>query len=204
MELNASTTAIVAVHMQHDIVKADGAFGGFFAAQAAARDVIGVTGKVLDAARAAGATIVYTRVAWQSGYPDLVANSPLLAIVRQAQCLVDGSAKAEIVGELSPQPTDLVVTHQRVGGFAASQLDTLLRSRSIDTVCFAGVATNASVEGTARQASDLGYRTVIIADACSAADEGAHEASIASLGLLGEIVTSADVVDAMSSATVSQ
>ncbi len=197
MELTASRTAIVAVHMQNDIVAADGAFGGFFAAQALARDVIGVTGKVLDAARAAGATVIYTRVAWKAGYLDMVANSPLLGIVLQSQCLVDGTDKAAIVGELTPQADDLVVTHQRVGGFAASQLDTLLRSRDIDTVCFAGVATNASVEGTARQASDLGYRTVVIADACSAADESAHDASIASLGLLAEIATSADVVDAL-------
>ena len=40
MDLNPSRTAVIAVHMQHDIITADGAFGGFFAAQAAERDVI--------------------------------------------------------------------------------------------------------------------------------------------------------------------
>ena len=30
MELNPSRTAIIAVHMQHDIITAEGAFGGFF------------------------------------------------------------------------------------------------------------------------------------------------------------------------------
>lgn len=199
MDLKPSTTAVVAVHMQHDVITADGAFGGFFAAQVAERAVIGVTGKLLDAARAAGATVVYTRVAWQPGYPDLVANSPLLGIVVQSRCLVEGSDKAQIVPELTPQAGDLVVTHQRVGGFSASQLDVLLRSRGISTLLFTGVATNASVESTARQASDLGYRTVIVADACSAADPAAHEASIASLGLLAEITTSEDVIGALAS-----
>ncbi|MCW2943914.1 MAG: putative isochorismatase hydrolase [Actinoallomurus sp.] len=203
MELDPSTTAVIAVHMQKDIVTADGAFGGFFAEQAAERDVVGVTGRLLDAARAAGSTVVYTRVAWQPGYTDLVVNSPLLGIVVQSQCLVEGSDTAEIVPELTPADGDLVVTHQRVGGFSASQLDTLLRSRGIDTVLFAGVATNASVEGSARQASDLGYRTVVVADACSAADQATHEASIASLGLLAEIVTSADVIAALSTTKVS-
>jgi nicotinamidase-related amidase len=203
MELDPSTTAVIAVHMQKDIVTADGAFGGFFAEQAAERDVVGVTGRLLDAARAAGSTVAYTRVAWQPGYTDLVANSPLLGIVVQSQCLVEGSDTAEIVPELTPADGDLVVTHQRVGGFSASQLDTLLRSRGIDTVLFTGVATNASVEGTARQASDLGYRTVVVADACSAADQATHEASIASLGLLAEIVTSADAIAALSTAKVS-
>ncbi len=202
MELNPSRTAVIAVHMQPDVVFADGAFGGFFAAQAVERDVIGQLATLLDAARAAGATTVYTRVAWQPGYPDLVANSPLLGMVAQTQCLVEGSEKAQIVPQLAPQDGDVVVTHQRVGGFSASQLDAILRSRGIDTVLFAGVATNASVEGTARQASDLGYRTVIVADACSAADPGAHDASIASLGLLAEITTVEEAAKALSGATV--
>lgn len=203
MDLTPSRTAVIAVHMQHDIISADGAFGGFFAAQAAERDVIGQAAKLLEAARRSGATAVYTRVAWQPGYPDLVANSPLLAMTKQSQCLVEGSAKAEIVPKLTPQDGDIVLTHQRVGGFSASQLDVLLRSRGIDTVLFTGVATNASVESTARQASDLGYRTIIVADACSAADPGAHDAAIASLGLLGEITTTAEAVEALSGVAVS-
>lgn len=170
---------------------------GFFAAQAAERDVVGVTGKLLDAARAAGATVIYTRVAWLPGYPDLVANSPLLAMTVQALALIDGTDNAEIVPQLMPQGGDVVLTHKRVGGFSASQLDVILRSRGVDTIVFVGVATNASVEGTARQASDFGYRTIIAADACSAADPGAHDAAIASLGLLAEITSTADVIDAL-------
>jgi biuret amidohydrolase len=202
MDLTPSRTAVIAVHMQHDIVTADGAFGGFFAAQAAERDVIGQAGQLLEAARRSGATVVYTRVAWQPGYPDLVANSPLLCMVAQFGALVEGSGKAEIVPQLTPQDGDIVLTHQRVGGFSASQLDVILRSRGIDTVLFAGVATNASVESTARQASDLGYRTIVLADACSAADPGAHDAAVASLGLLAEITTTAEAVQALSGVAV--
>lgn len=202
MDLTPSRTAVIAVHMQHDIVTADGAFGGFFAAQAAERDVIGQAGQLLEAARRSGATVVYTRVAWQPGYPDLVANSPLLGMVAQFGALVEGSGKTEIVPQLTPQDGDIVLTHQRVGGFSASQLDVILRSRGIDTVLFAGVATNASVESTVRQASDLGYRTIVVADACSAADPGAHHAAIASLGLLAEITTTAEAVQALSGVAV--
>ena len=202
MDLTPSRTAVIAVHMQHDIVTADGAFGGFFAAQAAERDVIGQAGQLLEAARRSGATVVYTRVAWQPGYPNLVANSPLLGMVAQFGALVEGSGKAEIVPQLTPRDGDIVLTHQRVGSFSASQLDVILRSRGIDTVLFAGVATNASVESTVRQASDLGYRTIVVADACSAADPGAHDAAVASLGLLAEITTTAEAVQALSGVAV--
>jgi nicotinamidase-related amidase len=198
MELDPTRTAVIAVHLQKDVVNADGAFGGFFADQAVERDVVGVNSTLLDAARRAGSTVVYTRVAWQPGLADLIVNSPILQIVQQSGCLVEGSEKAQILDELNPQDSDLVVTHQRVGGFSASQLDQLLRSRGIDTLLFTGVATNFSVEGTARQASDLGYRTIIVADACSAADPATHDASIASLGLLAEITTSTAVLEALS------
>ena len=86
---------------------------------------------------------------------------------------------------------------KRFGGFTNSGLAELLASRGIDTVVLTGVATNLSVEGTARQASDLGYRTVVVSDACSAADEATHAASLATMGLLGEIVTSADFAAAL-------
>lgn len=197
MELNPARTALVAVHLQNDIVTAEGAFGAFFAAQVEERGVVGVVGGLADAARAAGATVVYTRVAFRPDYADLVPNSPLLGMVAQAGCLVDGSDGAAVIAALAPRDGDAVVTHQRVGGFTASGLDLALRSRGVDTLLFTGVATNASVEGTARQASDLGYRVVVVADGCSAADAGAHEASLGSLGLLAEIASSDDVLAAL-------
>ena len=198
MELDPRTTAVVAVHYQGDIVGPDGAFAGFFHQQVAERNVLDVTNGVLDAARAAGVPVVYTRVAWQPDYSDLNANSPLLGIVVQSGCLKDGSPLAEIVAEVAPAEGDEVVTHKRVGGFTDSGLHELLQSRGVQTVLFTGVATNASVEGTARQASDLGYRVVVVEDACSAATPAAHQASIESLGLLAEIATAADITTALS------
>jgi len=203
MDLHPATTAVIAVHMQHDIVGEHGAFGPFFAAQVAEHDVIGIVGRLQDAARAAGAAVVYTRVAWKPDYSDLNPNSPLLGMVVESNCLVDGGRGAQIVPQLTPREGDIVVTHKRVNGFTDSDLDQQLCARGIDTVLIAGVATNASVEGTARQASDLGYRTVIVADACSAADQSAHDASLNSLALLAEITTSDEVIGALGKATTS-
>ena len=88
------------------------------------------------------------------------------------------------------------MTHHRVGGFHDSDLDDVLRGAGVETVAFLGVATNASVEGTARAASDLGYRVLVISDACSAATPEAHAASLESLGLLAEITTTDDLIAA--------
>ncbi len=102
-------------------------------------------------------------MAWQPGYPDLVANSPLLGMVAQSKCFEDGSIGAVIIDELAPQAGDAMVTHQRVGGFHGSELDTILRGAGIDTV--------------------------VVSDACSAGSEAARTASLESLGLLAEITT---------------
>lgn len=191
--IDPGRTAMVAVHLQNDIVGADGALAPFFRAEVERTGVLGTAAHVLDAARSAGVKVVYTRVAFRPGYPDLVVNSPMLSIVEQKQCLVDGTTGAALCAETSPQHSDVVVTHQRVTGFHGSELDVVLRGAGIDTVVLLGVATNVSVEGTARTASDLGYRTIVVADACSAGTEAAHQASLESLGLLAEVVTSDEV-----------
>ncbi|QJY47457.1 cysteine hydrolase family protein [Pseudonocardia broussonetiae] len=188
------TTAIVAVHFQNDVVGPDGAFAGFFRAEVERTGVLATAARLLDAARAAGAAVVHTRVAFRPGSADLDANSPLLGMVAQTGCLAEGSPGAAVTDELAPRDGDRVVTHHRVGGFQGSELDAVLRAAGVDTVVFCGVATNASVEGTARVASDLGYRTVVVSDACSAGSPEAHEASLASLGLLAEVVSTDELL----------
>lgn len=189
MELDPRTTALVAVHCQGDVVEPTGAFADFFYQQVTERKVIDRIATLITAARTAHTTIVYTRVAWKPDLSDLDANSPLLGIVAQSGCLKEGSELAEIIEPLTPHDEDTVLTHQRIGAFARTDLDTILRSKGITTLLFAGVATNASVEGTARVAGDLGYRVVIVEDACSAATLAAHQAGIDSLALLAEIST---------------
>lgn len=197
MDLRPSETAVLAVHFQRDIVTREGALGSFFADQVIERDVINVAGTVLAAARAAGATVIYTRFAFHSDYSDLDVNSPILAMTAQIGCLVDGTPMAAIVPELEPGPDDVVLTHKRVGAFASTGLDALLFDRGINALLVAGVPTNMSVENNVRAAGDLGYRVVLIEDACAAATMGAHKASVAALDLLCDVASSTEVVQAL-------
>src|SRR5829696_7282219 len=98
--IDPSRTAVVAVHLQNDIVGAGGAFAPFFRAEIDRVGTLPTSARLLDAARAAGAEVVYTRVAWKPDHSDLVANSPLLHIVIQQNCLIDGTTGAAIVDEL--------------------------------------------------------------------------------------------------------
>lgn len=181
-------TAIVAVDFQHDIVGADGAFAPMFHAEVRRTNVIPTAARLLAGARTLAAKIVYIRAAFQPGYRDLVANIPLFGTIAERGCLVDGTVGTAIVDPVAPHDDDVVLAHHRVSGFHGTELDTVLRGGGIDTVVLAGVATNLAVESTARAAADLGYRVLVVSDACSAVSGQAHDASLASLSMFAEIM----------------
>src|SRR5439155_1161902 len=64
-------------------------------------------------------------------------------------------------------------------GFFGSRL----AEPGIDTVLITGVATNLTVEQTARHGTDLGLTVHVISDCVTAASEDTHLASLASLDL---------------------
>jgi nicotinamidase-related amidase len=197
MEIDLTRTAVLAVHFENDVVAPDGAFAGFFAEQIVARGVIATAARVIAAARAAKVPVIYTRVGWDAGYATLIPNSNLVAASPEMGCLVNGTHQTEILPALAPQDGELVLTNERVSSFAESKLDSLLRSKGIDTVLIFGVATNLSVEDTARNAANLGYRVAVVEDACSAGTEAAHQASIESMSLLlTGVMSSAEVLEA--------
>ena len=73
---------------------------------------------------------------------------------------------------------DPVVTTRRVSAFAGSDLDVLLRGLGAGTLVLAGIATSGVVLSTLRQAADLDYRLVVLADACLDADPEVHRVLI--------------------------
>jgi nicotinamidase-related amidase len=80
----------------------------------------------------------------------------------------------DLMPELDRQPSDYVISKQRVGAFIGTALDDLLRSRGVTQIFITGVATSAGVEATARSAYDLGYHVVFVADAMTDMSAEAH------------------------------
>jgi nicotinamidase-related amidase len=82
----------------------------------------------------------------------------------------------ELVPELEEQPTDHLVSKQRVGAFLGTDLDAYLRGRCVTQIVLAGISTTMGVESTARSAFDLGYHVVFAIDAMTdtAAENHTH------------------------------
>jgi nicotinamidase-related amidase len=203
MNIDPSKTIVLALHFERDVVAPEGPFGAIFNPMAVKHQVVEHTASVLEAARAGGATVAYARVVFGPGHPGLEPTTPLYAMVLEHNALVDGSPGAEIVDELAPQEGDTVIDHVGMSAFVGGELDRLIAERGIDTVVVSGVATNVIVEGTARDAANRGLSTYVLGDCCSAADDAAHDASIATLGLITNgITTSDELVQAIQQARV--
>jgi nicotinamidase-related amidase len=187
-QLDPAHTAVIAIDFQHDIVGPNGAFASMFSAEVERTHVIPAAARLLDDARAAGIKIVHCRAAFRSGYTDLVANIPLFANVKAYGCLIDGSTGATIIDAITPHDGDIVLNHHRVSCFQGTELDVVLRGAAIDTLVLTGVATNLAVESTARAGADLGYRIVVVSDACATTSEHAHDASLASLAMFADVI----------------
>ncbi|MGH4026026.1 MAG: cysteine hydrolase family protein, partial [Pseudonocardiaceae bacterium] len=73
--------------------------------------------------------------------------------------------------------------NQKLSGLAGNDLPRWLAERGIDTVFVTGVATNLTVEQTARHGTDLGLTVHPVTDCVMAATEAIQAASLANLEL---------------------
>jgi ureidoacrylate peracid hydrolase len=80
--------------------------------------------------------------------------------------LTKGTWDYAFVDALQPSPQDIVLPKPRYSGFTSTALDSMLRSRGIDTLLVCGTATNVCVESTIRDAFFREYFPVLLRDAC--------------------------------------
>jgi biuret amidohydrolase len=173
--LDPARTALVVVHMAKGVAgEVDTPFNRIFRHRAEETGVIGVQARLLDGFRTAKAKVVYTLVTYQPGYPGVRPNSPLFRTLIDSGSLLEGTPAVEVIGDLTPWPGEPLVRGQSTSGFDRTELDTILRVAGVDTLVLTGIATDVAVESTARAACDLGYRTIVVSDACTADSDQAH------------------------------
>jgi|TARA_B110001454_G_C12543691_1_gene360534 nicotinamidase-related amidase len=179
LEISKAHTALLVMDFENDIVHPEGAFKDFgFAQMVADNNVLDKTSQLLTAARSSGVTVIYVSVKFREGYPERPANSGLWQGLHGANALVEGTWGSQIHDQLTPEKGEPIVTKRGVSAFAASDIEQILHNKRIGTLILAGVATNFVVEGTARQACDLGYDTIVVGDCCASMSQEAHDSSL--------------------------
>jgi nicotinamidase-related amidase len=129
---------------------------------------------VLEAARAADAPIVFVRVAFRPGYPEVSDRNLSGAALKKSGLLLIDSPDTQVVDAMAPRPTEPVVVKHRVGPFGGTDLAPILRGRAVDTLVLLGVSTSGVVLSAVRHAADEDYRLVVVVDGCADLDPEVH------------------------------
>lgn len=190
---------MLALHWQVNVIRPEGFFGPMLAEPVARSGVLARARAFHDAAREAGVPVVFTRFTLPDGGGAVVRNTGFMrAVIEAADAFHPDAAGAALVPEIGVQPADHVSNGQRLSGLAACDLPTWLADRGIDTLLLTGVATNLTVEQTARNATDLGFHVHVVSDCVAAVDDATHAASLANLALTTEgCPTAAEVLTAL-------
>lgn len=85
---------------------------------------------------------------------------------------------ADIVPELGPEPSDVVITKRQWGAFYGTDLELRLRRGGLDTIVLCGIATTYGVESTARFAYELGFQQIFAEDAMADMSADAHRNAV--------------------------
>lgn len=185
--LHPTRSAVLALHWQVNVVCPEGFFGPMLAEPVARSGVMERAAGFHAAARGAGVPVVFTRFTVPDDGGALVRNTAFMRAVGDAQDAFRPSAPgAALVDGCGYADGDHVSDNQRLSGLAGCDLPVWLADRGVDTVVLTGVATNLTVEQTARHATDLGFHAYVVRDCVAAADEAAHAASLSNLELATE------------------
>jgi nicotinamidase-related amidase len=109
----------------------------------------------------------------------------------------DGPLPGRLWHEFKVQPDDLLVEKTAASAFFPGRcpLSTLLDARDINTVLITGTVTNVCCESSARDASTLGYRVIMVADANAARRDQDHNATLYTIyRTFGDVRSTADVL----------
>ena len=211
--LDLSTTALLIIDMQRDFME-PGGFG-----ETLGNDVSRLASAVkpiqavLAAARAMGMLVVHTR---EGHLPDL-SDAPAAKVERGApslrigdpgpmgRILIRGEAGHDIIPELYPLDSEIVIDKPGKGAFYATELTDVLEKYGIENLLVCGVTTEVCVNTTVREANDRGYRCVVISDGCASYFPEFHEMGLKMIkaqgGIFGWVADSAAVLEAMKTST---
>jgi nicotinamidase-related amidase len=133
--------------------------------------------QLLKTARKANIQVILTRIATRTRDARDVGRQHRLVGLPVPR----DSRDACILEDLGIGQDDVVFSKVSSSPFNSTAIDRFLRNLEIDTLVVCGVVTNGCVEGTVRDASDLGYQVVMVEDACAAVTPALHQAAITNL-----------------------
>ncbi len=154
--------------------------------------------RLQDACRACGVEVVFTRIRslTRDGRDRSLAHKEL------GHMFPPGAKEAEILADLAPVGDEMVFDKTTGSVFNSTTIHYALQNVGIRNLIMVGVMTGGCVESAARDAKDLGYRVLVVDDACGTWTHDMHEFSLRVLNeVFAKIKTTDEVLAALAAAS---
>lgn len=159
---------------------------------AAAEDALASNVRLAEAARMAGAPVVFTNVVYEAEGRD---GGLFFRKVPALKAFISGSPLGAFHSDLTPQAGDMVVSKQYPSAFFGTPLASTLRALGVDTVLVTGFSTSGCVRASALDALQNGFAPFVVADACADRDPAVQSANLFDIGQkIGEVVSEVEAI----------
>jgi ureidoacrylate peracid hydrolase len=174
-----------------------------------AREIVGAVNSISAAVRERGGQNIFLRMtidagsqaSWSNWFAYMHSGASRL---RMAEAFARDAHYWRLWPQLEFTGTDIAVDKTRFGAFVpgASRLHELLQDRGIDTLIITGTLTNCCCESTARDAMQMNYKIIFVADANATFTDAAHNATLDNmLMLFADVMTTDEVLAAVRTAS---
>ncbi len=156
-----------------------------------AKPMVVALARLLGVARERGVPVIHCVAVRRADLRGANTNAPLFEVANRSGGLRAGTPAVELMPELGPAATDLVLpkTHG-VASLGSTGADAVLRNLGVDEIVLAGVSVNVAIQALAFEAVNRGYRVTIPRDAVAGVPPSyAEEVMERSLSLVATLTT---------------
>ena len=190
-----SDSALLVLHFQNGVAHPNGVWGKYLFPQVEKNGSVGNARRALETARQRGMPVIYVNIAWRPGFPELPDNT--CGLLKEAkdndECLV-GSWGADVIDELKPEGTEIIVINFGSDGFEGTDLDLILRNRGIKSLYVVGQCIEHVVATTVKRAVNMGYSATILKDCTSGFTDQNYNAMVEIMPLYADLITADEFV----------
>jgi ureidoacrylate peracid hydrolase len=167
-----------------------------------AREIVANVNQISAAVRAHGGRNIFlrmtvdaqSRTGWSNWFQHLHTAESATTLI---QAFTRGAHYWQLWPTLNVTDRDLTVDKFRFGAFVpgASSLHEILQRHGIDTLIITGTLSNCCCESTARDAMQMNYKIIFVADANAALTDAAHNATLENMAFLfGDVMSTAELI----------
>lgn len=148
---------------------------------------------VLTLAREKNVPVLYTKVLYNKNFRD---GGVFIQKVPVLRTMVEGEPLAEIVPELSPVESDIIIVKQYASAFFGTSLAATLTSMGVDTLILTGCSTSGCIRASAVDGMQYGYRVIVPRECVADRHAGPHEANLFDINSkYGDVVGKSEVME---------